>query len=259
MIVTGSGGFIGNALCQELRKRAVEVIEIDRLSGGEASCIAEYLKDGSIMCVFHLAAQTSVFNDDLEQIRKDNIDTFMIVADACEQYHVKLVYASSSTANHENTTSMYGISKCFDEQYASIYCKNATGVRLHNVYGPNPRKRTLLWYLMNWDKVELYNYGQNIRCFTYIDDAIEGLIYASGCKKPLINVANVQPVTVMYFANLVKYYKDVDIELVGEKREFDNLEQSVDRCIYLVPLSYTSVEEGVKRMFDEKKREDLPH
>ena len=250
MIVTGSAGFIGKVLCQELRKRAVEVIEIDRVAGQEASAIGEYLKDGDVMCVFHLAAQTSVFNDDLAQIRKDNIDTFMLVADACERYHVKLVYASSSTANPCNTTSMYGISKHFDEQYASIYCKNATGVRLHNVYGPNPRNRTLLWYLLNRDKVELYNYGQNIRCFTYIDDVIEGLIYAAGCNKPLINIANVQPVTVMYFANLVKYYKSVDIELVVEKREFDNLEQSVNQDIYLVPLSYTSVDEGIRKIFN---------
>ena len=36
MIVTGSAGFIGKALCQELRKRAVEVIEIDRVTGQEA-------------------------------------------------------------------------------------------------------------------------------------------------------------------------------------------------------------------------------
>lgn len=46
MIVTGSAGFIGKALCQELRKRAVEVIEIDRVTGQEASTIGEYLKDG---------------------------------------------------------------------------------------------------------------------------------------------------------------------------------------------------------------------
>lgn len=259
MIVTGSSGFIGKAFCQELRKRAVEVIEIDRLNGHEASSISEYIKDGDIMCVFHLAAQTSVFNDDLEQIRKDNIDTFMKVADACNQYYVKLVYASSSTANPCNTTSMYGISKHFDEQYASIYCKTATGVRLHNVYGPNPRKRTLLWYLLNEGKVELYNYGQNIRCFTYIDDVLEGLIYAAGCNKPLINIANIQPVTVEYFANLVKRYKSIDIELVEGKRDFDNLEQTVNRSIYLVPLSYTSVEEGIKRIFNERKREDISY
>ena len=148
MIVTGSEGFIGKALCRELAKRGVEVIGLDRKCGTEATEVCELLKNGGIDCVFHLAAQTSVFNGNLEQIRRDNIDTFMRVANACNQYHVKLVYASSSTANPENTTSLYGISKYFDEQYASIYCKAATGCRLHNVYGPNPRKRTLLWFLM---------------------------------------------------------------------------------------------------------------
>lgn len=258
IIVTGSEGFIGNALCQELMKRCVEVIGLDRKSGTEATKVCELLKNGDIDCVIHLAAQTSVFNGNLEQIRKDNIDTFMRVADACNQYRVKLVYASSSTANPENTTSLYGISKYFDEQYASIYCKTATGCRLHNVYGPNPRKRTLLWFLMEKEKVSLYNCGQNIRCFTYIDDIVEGLIFAIGCNRPLINICNIQPVTTMYFASLVKYYKPIEIELVNEKRDFDNLEQSVNRDIYLVPLPYTSVEDGVKRIFAMQGKDNPP-
>lgn len=147
------------------------------------------------------------------------------------------------------------ISKYFDEQYASVYCKAATGCRLHNVYGPNPRKRTLLWFLIEKENVSLYNCGQNIRCFTYIDDVVEGLIYAVGCNRQLINICNVQPVTTMYFASLVKYYKPLEIELINEKREFDNLEQSVNRGIYLVPLSYTPVEDGVKKVF-AVRRED---
>lgn len=38
----------------------------------------------------------------------------MHVADACKQYRVKLVYTSLSTANPDNTTSLYGISKYFN-------------------------------------------------------------------------------------------------------------------------------------------------
>lgn len=256
VIVTGSDGFIGKALCHYLESREVEVIRIDRKSGREATGIGEYVSHGDIDCVFHLAAQTSVFNGNLEQIRKDNIDTFMHVADICNQYRVKLVYASSSTANPENTTSLYGISKYFDEQYASIYCKTATGCRLHNVYGPEPRKRTLLWFLLNKESVSLYNCGQNIRCFTYIDDIIEGLIFAIGCNRPLINIANIQPVTTLYFANLIKYYKSLEIELINEKRDFDNFEQSVNRNVYLVPLSYTSVENGVKKIFAMRRKDN---
>lgn len=59
----------------------------------------------------------------------------------------------------------------------------------------------------------------------------------------------------MYFASLVKYYKPLEIELINKKRDFDNLEQSVNQDIYLVPLSYTSVEDGVKKVF-AMRRED---
>ena len=72
----------------------------------------------------------------------------------------------------------------------------------------------------------------------------------------MINIANVEPVTVLHFANLVKYYKNIDIELVGEKREFDNLEQQVNQGIYLVPLSYMSVERGIEKIFARRRKED---
>ena len=252
MIVTGSEGFIGKFLCQRLGERGVDVIGVDRKCGDEAAGIGELLKDGGVDCVFHLAAQTSVFNDNLEQIRKDNIDTFMAVADACRENNVKLVYASSSTANPCNTTSMYGISKRFDEQYARVYCPGATGVRLHNVYGPNPRRGTLLWHLLNEEEVTLYNNGGNIRCFTYIGDIVDSLIYAYGCDRQLINSANPENTAVRNFAEAVKAYNGVKLRYVDEKRPLDNFCQTVDEHLFLVPLDYTPVGIGLKLVFDER-------
>lgn len=51
MIVTGSEGFIGKALCQELKRRDVEVIGIDRKNGKDAASICDILKNGDIDCV----------------------------------------------------------------------------------------------------------------------------------------------------------------------------------------------------------------
>ena len=99
-------------------------------------------------------------------------------------------------------------------------------------------------------------YGFSSGRYRSDNDVIEGLIYAVGCHKPLINIANVEPVTVLHFANLVNYYKSVDIELVGEKREFDNLEQQVNQDIYLVPLSYMPVERGIEKVFARRRKED---
>ena len=244
-IVTGSEGFIGKALVFELQRRGAEVIKIDRKDGTEAKDIAKYLANDDIDGVFHLAAQTSVFNDNIEQIKQDNIDTFMVVCDACRDKHIKLVYASSSTANGCNTTSMYGISKHFNEQYATKYNKKATGVRLHNVYGPNPRQGTLFWNLLNKKRVKLYNGGENIRHFTYISDIVGGLIYAYGSNRSLLNVANPEKAITLNFAEIVRSYNGVEIELVSDSLNFDNLEQKVDNTIYTVPLSYLTISEGI--------------
>ena len=69
VIVTGSEGFIGKALCRTLEARGVEVIGIDRKNGIEAEDIDKVLMLGGISCVYHLAAQTSVFNLDHKAAR----------------------------------------------------------------------------------------------------------------------------------------------------------------------------------------------
>lgn len=250
VIVTGSEGFIGKALVAALKQREVNVIPIDRRSGTEVS---EFFTNNGLLnidCVFHLAAQTSVFNDNKNDILHDNIEAFKAVCDACKRFDVKLVYASSSTANPANTTSLYGISKRFDEEYARCYNPSATGVRLHNVYGPNPRQGTLLWNLINDGTVYLANRGRNERHFTYIDDIVEGLLYASKCDKQLINVANPQKMSTYDFAVAVQEYKPLDIVLVNEKRPFDKFVQEVDERIFTVPLPYTTIEEGLKAIFN---------
>ena len=244
-VVTGSDGFIGKHLVRELEKMEnARVFKIDRKSGSELDSLKWIMANYDINCVFHLAAQTSVFNDDREQIVKDNILGFMTVCDLCNKYGVKLVYASSSTANKDNTTSMYGISKNFNEQYASIYCPSATGVRLYNVYSETePREGTLMWHLLNDDETVLYNKGENVRCFTNISDAVTGLImceYVNDTK--LVNCVNYEPIEVKEFARLAKLFNDnIKYILTDDIRDKDNPEQKVDIGLPLIKLKYHKV------------------
>ena len=259
-VVTGSEGFIGNALVAFLRGKECDIICVDRETGTEACDLDSILMlEGDVDCVFHLAAQTSVFNSDLEQIRRDNIDTFMAVCDACRGRNVPLVYASSSTAANGNTTSMYGISKRFNEEYAKCYNSNAIGVRFHNIYGPDPRQGTLLWHLMNDDVVTLYNGGRNLRHFTYIDDAVKGLLWAFKHFKladafsdlRVVNVANPKSMPVWEFARMVSERNGAKIRFDRHRRERDNSRQTVDEKIFCLPLQYKSVQEGLDIIFDE--------
>lgn len=249
-IVTGSEGFIGKALCKRL-EGAFTVVHIDTKLGGDAARIRSLLSVGDVNVVFHLAAETSVFNCRLKDIERENIHAFMEVANACNDYGVKLVYASSSTANVCNTTSMYGISKAFDEQFAKAYCPKATGVRLHNVYGPNPRNGTLLYNLMNNGECTIFNGGRNLRHFTFIDDAVEALIYAYGSKRKLVNVRNPVINTVREFCDEVGKYIDLKLNYTDNVRPLDNFEQSVNEDIFSVPLHYKTIAEGLSQVFDE--------
>lgn len=252
VIVTGGEGFIGKALVAALKKRGVEVISIDRRTGME---VIDYFLNADLSdidCVYHLAAQTSVFNQDKVLLTGDNIHGFMVVCDACAEHNVRLVYASSSTANSCNTTSLYGITKRFDEQYAACYHPNAVGVRLHNIYGPDQRQGTLLWHILNDNPVKLVNGGRNVRHFTYLSDAVEGLIYAYGSGEKLLNVANPEETSVYDFTEEVRKYHPFDLELVREHRDFDRKEQRVDENITTVPLDYTSVAEGIRRIFGDE-------
>ncbi len=248
-IVTGSEGFIGKSLCRRLEK-GFDVIRIDTKLGGDAARIAPLLAQGGIDAVFHLAAETSVFNDRLDDIERENVHAFMKVATACRRYGVKLVYASSSTANVCNTTSMYGMTKRFDEQFAKAYCPRATGVRLHNVYGPDPREGTLLYNLLH-GPCTIYNGGRNVRHFTFISDVLDGLMKALDEERQLVNVRNPERCTVRQFCEEVGKYQRLELNYTDDVRPLDNLEQTVDESIFTLPLRYRSVRQGIATLFDE--------
>jgi len=250
VIITGGEGFIGKALAAVLIKRGVQAVSIDRKKGIEAGDFFNGIDLSGIDCVYHLAAQTSVFNKNHSDIIHDNIETFMSVCNACKCWGVKLVYASSSTAAPGNATSLYGITKRFNEDYAKCYLPTATGVRFHNVYGSNPRQGTLLWYMLNDNRVKLYNEGRNVRHFTYIDDIVESLIFAYGTNETLLNAANPEATTTLQLAEIVKQYKPLEIELIPSERELDREEQVIETAVYTVPLQYTPVSEGIKRIFN---------
>lgn len=228
IIVTGSEGFIGKELIKVLKSDNNIVYEIDRKIGIEVNGIESIINRHHIDIVYHLAAQTSVFNKDTEQIVKDNILAFVKVANICHKHNIKLVYASSSVANPLNTTSLYGLSKRFDEEYARLYCPNATGVRLHNVYSERfPRKGTLMWHINNNDVITLYNNGQNKRYFTEVKYAVKGLIYASGLNENIVNCYNPKLMTTKQFTD-IHNKQNKEVILLDEIRELDKEMQYID-------------------------------
>ena len=142
ILITGHKGFIGSYLYSYLAAKGYDVIGIDRKSGVEVLSVTEDdLRDIDI--VIHLAAQTSVWNDNIELIENDNIKSFIHIFLLCKKLDKKFIYASSSCS--VNITSMYGLSKRFDDEFVKLYgWDKCVGLRFHNVYGKIP-DRTLCW------------------------------------------------------------------------------------------------------------------
>jgi len=152
--------------------------------------------------VVNLAAQAGVrFSLDYpEKYISANINGFFNIIDLCRKKNTEgLIYASSSSVYGENKNipfsvnqnvdkpiSLYAATKKSNElisySYSHLYGINTTGLRYFTVYGPWGRP-DMAYYLfteniVNGKKIDVYNYGDMKRDFTYIDDIVNGTISA---------------------------------------------------------------------------------
>ena len=157
---------------------------------------AEYRFD----IVVNLAAQAGVRYsiDHPDAYIESNIIGFYNLLEACRRYPVEhLVYASSSSVyggnkkipfstddRVDNPVSLYAATKKSDEllahAYAKLYEIQSTGLRFFTVYGPAGRP-DMFYYsatkkLAAGEKIQIFNYGDMRRDFTYIDDIVEGIV-----------------------------------------------------------------------------------
>ena len=150
--------------------------------------------------VVNLAAQAGVrYSIDHPDIYiQSNIIGFYNILEACRNHPVKhLVYASSSSVYGGNTkvpfstddkvdnpVSLYAATKKSDELLAHAYSKlyniPTTGLRFFTVYGPMGRPDMAYFSFTNklikGETIEIFNYGNCKRDFTYIDDIVEGIV-----------------------------------------------------------------------------------
>jgi len=162
--------------------------------------LKKVFKENSIDVVVNLAAQAgvrySIENPDVYV--QSNIVGFMNILECCRHNKISnLVYASSSSVYGANTTnpfsvhdnvdhplSLYAASKKSNElmahTYSNLFDLSTTGLRFFTVYGPWGRPDMALFKftkaIMNNNKIDVYNYGNHERDFTYIEDIIEGVI-----------------------------------------------------------------------------------
>ena len=133
---------------------------------------------------------------------ESNLIGFFNILEVCRHYPVEhLVYASSSSVygsnqkvpystedKVDNPVSLYAATKKSDELMAHAYSKlyniPSTGLRFFTVYGPAGRPDMAYFgftdKLVKGQTIEIFNYGNCKRDFTYVDDIVEGVVRVMG-------------------------------------------------------------------------------
>jgi UDP-glucuronate 4-epimerase len=150
--------------------------------------------------VIHLAAQAGVrYSLQNPHAYIDaNLQGFVNILEGCRHHGVQhLAYASSSSVYGGNTAlpfsehhnidhpvSLYAATKKANElmahTYSHLYGLPTTGLRFFTVYGPWGRPDMALFLftraILEGRPIDVFNHGQMVRDFTYIDDIVEGVI-----------------------------------------------------------------------------------
>ena len=204
---------------------------------------------------------------------ESNIIGFYNILEACRHHPVQhLVYASSSSVYGGNTkvpfstddnvdhpVSLYAATKKSNELFAHCYSKlydiPTTGLRFFTVYGPAGRPDMVYFdftnKLLNGETIQIYNYGNCRRDFTYVDDIVEGVVRVmkkapkrktgdDGLPIPpyaIYNIGGGQPVNLLDFVQILQE-ELVCAGVLPKDYDFDSHKELVPMQAGDVPMTY---------------------
>ena len=237
--------------------------------------INKIFEDNKIDIVVNLAAQAgvrySITNPDA--YIESNIIGFYNILEAVRHHMVEhLVYASSSSVygsnkkvpystddKVDNPVSLYAATKKSNELMAHAYSKlydiPSTGLRFFTVYGPAGRPDMAYFgftnKLIKGEKIQIFNYGNCKRDFTYIDDIVEGVIRVmakaperakgeDGLPVPpykVYNIGNNQPENLLDFVQILQE-ELVRAEVLPADYDFEAHKELVPMQPGDVPVTY---------------------
>ncbi|UNK42213.1 NAD-dependent epimerase [Luteimonas sp. S4-F44] len=178
---------------------AREGFSFNRLDLANREGMASLFAENEFDVVLHLGAQAGVRYsiDNPFAYIDSNLTGTLTVLEGCRHHRIKhLIYASSSSVYGANTkqpfsiedrvdapVSLYAATKKADElmcqTYAHLYRFPITGLRFFTVYGPWGRPDMAYFKFANaitaGKSIDVYNYGDMKRDFTYIDDIVDGI------------------------------------------------------------------------------------
>jgi len=234
--------------------------------------------------VVNLAAQAGVrysLENPLTYI-DSNVVGFTHILEACRLTSVQhLVYASSSSVYGEDTPTPYLESACTNHPvslyaatkkanellaytYSKLYHLPATGIRFFTVYGPWGRPDMAPWLfisaILKDEPITVFNNGNMQRDFTYINDAVEGVLKIipsapqSEIPHMLYNMGCSRPVQLMDFIGIIEQRSHKKAILVMKGMQpGDVISTYADTSLLREHFGYkpsTSVETGISVFYE---------
>jgi UDP-glucuronate 4-epimerase len=284
----------------QLKQSRLDKIKCDsftflKVDISDKDVIDEIFKKHAIRKVVNLAAQAGV-RYSIENpwaYLNSNLTGFLSIIEACRHNDIEhLVYASSSSVYGANTNlpfrvednvdhplSLYAATKKANEliahSYSNLYQLPTTGLRFFTVYGPWGRPDMALFLftknILARKPIQVFNYGNHTRDFTYIDDIVEGIIRVldnvptansdydfsqaspaeSSAPYRVYNIGNDNPVKLMDYIHAIENALGIkaEIELLPlQKGDVPDTQADVSKLIADVDFKpNTSVQEGINR------------
>lgn len=228
--------------------------------------------------VVNLAAQAgirySITNPDV--YIESNLIGFYNILEACRNHPVEhLVYASSSSVygsnkkvpystddKVDNPVSLYAATKKSNEilahAYSKLYNIPSTGLRFFTVYGPAGRPDMAYFgftnKLLRGETIQIFNYGNCKRDFTYVDDIVEGVkrVMHTAPKKQngedglplppyaLYNIGNNNPENLLDFVTILQE-ELIRSGVLPDDYDFESHKELVPMQPSDVPITYADI------------------
>lgn len=253
-LVTGSHGFIGSHIAEQIVKQGKEVVCIDNMVAGKAEnveswwdndlctavhenvsnfgAIEQYFKDVDV--VFHNAASkcTVCRKHPWRDLHTNARGSFNVFEAARQGGVKKVIHASTGSVSGGKPKSFYGVSKLAGESYLRAFGEyfndfNFTVIRYHHVYGPRQESSKnggvipiFITELLNGGTVEIHGDGLQQRHFTYVKDVVDwNFRCESEFDGEFIDLAEPEPTTIFQLYKILSgiIFSDCEVEGGFEK------------------------------------------
>jgi ADP-L-glycero-D-manno-heptose 6-epimerase len=188
IIVTGTKGFIGKNLENELSKNYIvypineDIFDLTDWTDE----LHQKLLDHKIEAVFHVGACSNTLETDVNYMMTRNYESTKIISDFCSKNDVPLIYSSSAAnygINQNYPSNLYGWSKYVAEQY--VIQNGGVALRYFNVYGPGEQHKGKMASVA-YQMMEKHHKNEPIklfplqprRDFIYVNDVIDSNLFA---------------------------------------------------------------------------------